>query len=216
MKKRKQYSQFAVLGLGRFGMSIVRTLSESDVNIMACDNDEMKLQQAAEYATHVVQVDVTDENSLEKLGLGNFEVVILAMGEDFEASLIAAMIAKEHGVKRIIVKAANIRQKTILESIGADEVILPEHEMGAKLARRLIGSNVMDILEESEFYTIKEMRPMDEWVNKTIQHADIRRKHNLTILAIRHGEKLMIPVLPDTVINQDDILIALSDAQSSD
>ncbi len=213
MAKRKQYSHFAVLGLGRFGMSIVQTLSESNANILACDTDELKLQQAAEYATHVVQVDVSDENALEKLGLGNFEVVILAIGEDFEASQIAAMIAKEHGVKHIIVKARNNRQKKILESIGVHEVVLPEHEMGAKLARKLIGSNVMDILEESDLYTIKEMRPMDEWMNKTIQQADIRRKYGLTILAIRHEDKLKIPVMPDTVIAEDDILIALTKNQ---
>lgn len=211
MAKKNQYTDFAVFGLGRFGMSIVQTLSECDVNIMACDKDEIKLQQAANYATHVVQVDVTDENALEKLGLGNFEVVILAIGEDFEASQIAAMIAKENGAKHIIVKARNKRQKTILESMGINEVILPEHEMGAKLARRLIGSNIMDILEESNLYTITEMHPMNEWVNKTIQQADIRRKYNLTILAIRHGKKLKIPVLPDMVIAEDDVLIALSE-----
>ncbi len=211
MAKRGQYTQFAVLGLGLFGMSIVQTLSESDVSILACDNDEIKLQQAAAYATHVVQADVTDENALERLGLGNFEVVIVAIGEDFEASQIAAMIAREHGVKHIIVKARNNRQKTILESMGVGEVILPEHEIGAKLARKLTGSGVLDILEESDLFTIKEMRPMDEWVNKTIRQADIRRKHNLTILAIRHGEKLKIPVTPDTVMAGDDILITLSE-----
>jgi trk system potassium uptake protein TrkA len=131
MAIEKKYTHFAVLGLGRFGMSIVQTLAaETDANVLACDNNEAKLQQATEYATHVVQVDITDEHALNKLGLGNFDVVILAIGEDFEASLTAAMIAKEHGVKHIIVKAKNNRQKIILKSIGVNEVILPEHEMG--------------------------------------------------------------------------------------
>jgi trk system potassium uptake protein TrkA len=214
MVKKKQYTRFAVLGLGHFGMSIVQALSQHDVDIMACDKDEIKLQRAAEYATHVVQVDVTDENALEKLGLGNFEAVVLAMGDDFEASQIAAMIAKENGVRHVVVTARNRRQKTILESMGVNEVVLPEHEMGAKLARKLAGYNIMDILEESSFYTITEMRPLDEWLNKTVQEADIRRKHNLTILAIRHGDKLHIPVLPDTVITEDNILIALSETRT--
>lgn len=211
MASAKKYTHFAVLGLGRFGMSIVQTLAESDVDVMACDKDEAKLQQASEYATHVVQVDVTDEHALEKLGLGNFPVVILAMGEDFEASLTAAMIAKEQGARHIIVKARNNRQKAILKSIGINEVILPEHEMGAKLARRLSGSNIMDILEESSAYTITEMRPLDEWLNKTVQQADIRRKYHLTILAMRRDDKLKIPVLPDTLITEHDVLIALSE-----
>jgi trk system potassium uptake protein TrkA len=211
MAKKGKYTHFAVLGLGRFGMSIVQTLSEQNVNVMACDKNEIKLQQAMAYATHVVQVDITDENALKKLGLGNFEVVILAVGEDFEASQIAAMIAKESGAKHVLVKARNHRQKMILESMGVDEVILPEHEMGAKLARRLTNSNILDILEESCFYTITEMYPLEKWQNKTIQQADIRRKHNLTILAIRNGGKLKIPVFPDTLITEDDILITLSE-----
>ena len=211
MSKKTSPANVAVLGLGRFGMSIVQTLAEYDVDIMACDRDETKLQQAAVYATHVVEVDITDENALEKLGLGNFEVVILAIGKNFEASQIAAMKAMEHGVKHVFVKAANNRQKRILEMLGVNKVILPEHETGAKLARKLMRSNLMDILEESNLYTITEMRPMDEWLNKTIQQADIRRKHNLTILAIRHEGKLKIPVMPDTVIAKDDILIALSE-----
>lgn len=211
MAMSKKNTNFAVLGLGRFGMSIVETLAEADLNIMACDKDEMKLQRAAEYATHVVQIDVTDEHSLEKLGLGNFHVVILAIGEDFEASLTASMIAKEHGAPFIIAKASNNRQKMILKSIGVDEVILPEHEMGEKLARRLSGSNIMDILGESDAYIITEMHPLDEWVDKTIQQADIRRKHHFTILAMRHGDKLKIPILPDTLIRKNDILIVLTE-----
>ena len=211
MTPKGKYTHFAVLGLGRFGMSIVQTLSKCNVNIMACDKNEIKLQQAMGYATHTVHVDITDENALKKLGLGNFEVVILAVGEDFEASQIAAMIAKESGAKHTIVKARNHRQKMILESMGVDEVILPEHEIGAKLARKLTNSNILDILEESSFYAITEMYPMEEWQNKTVQQSDIRRKHDLTILAIRNGDKLTIPVLPDTIITENDILITLSE-----
>ena len=211
MAKKNQYANFAVLGLGHFGMSVVRTLSEYGADIMASDKDETKLRLAAEYAAHLVQLDIADENALKKLELGSFDTVILAAGENFEASLIAAMIAKESGVRRIIAKARDNRQKTILESMGADEVILPDCEMGVKLARKLAGSNIMDILEEAGLYTIAEMRPMDEWLNRTIRESDIRRRHNLTILAIRRGDDLKIPVSPDTVITGDDLLITLSE-----
>jgi len=216
MTKKRTYTQFAVLGLGRFGMSIVQTLSEYDVSILACDNNETKLRWAADYASHVVHADISDEKDLEKLGLGNFEVVILATGEDFEAAQIAAMIAKESGVKHVIVKARNNRQKTILERIGVNEIILPEYEMGAKLARKLVGANIMDILGESDLYTITEMHPMDEWLNKSLQETDIRRNYNLTILAIRYGDRLKIPVFPDTVITDGDILITLSEKKIND
>lgn len=202
---------FAVLGLGHFGMSITHTLSEFDVNIMACDRDEAKLQLATEYATHVVRADMADENALARMGLGNFDVIVLAIGTDFEASQIATMIAKEHGAKYVIVKARNLRQKKILESIGADEVILPEHEIGAKLARRLASPNIMDILDDSEFYTITEMHPLDEWLDQTIRESDVRRKHNITILAIRRGDTFIIPVSPSDVLTQEDVLIVLNE-----
>lgn len=211
MAQAPQYKNFAVLGLGRFGVSIVQTLAEFNVDILACDRDENMLQRVVESATHVVQADLSDESALGRFGLGNFDVVILAMGEDFEASLIATMVAKEQGAGQVIVKAQTRRQKRILQNIGADEVILPEHEMGAKLARRLAGSNIMDILEESDFYTITEMRPLPEWVGKTVRGADIRRKHGFTILAVRRGDSMIIPISPDTAIDSQDILIVLSE-----
>lgn len=211
MAKKPENAQFAILGLGHFGMSILQTLSAYDVNILACDRDEHILHAAAEYATHAVQADMTDEAALRKLGLGNFDVVILAMAEDFEASLIATTVAKEAGARRVIVKALGRRQKKILLNIGADEVILPEWETGAKLARRLVGSNIMDILEESDLYTITEMKPLPEWLGKSLRQADIRRKHNLMILAVRRGQKLTIPVSPDHVLQEEDILLTLSE-----
>ncbi len=211
MANKKNNKNFAVLGLGHFGMSIIQTLSELDVNILACDRDEAKLQLATEYAIHVVRADIADENALARLGLGNFDVIVLAVGKDFEASQIATMIAKENGAKHVIVKARNLRQKKILESIGADEVILPEHEIGAKLARRLASPNIMDILDDSDFYTITEMHPMDEWLNQTIHESDIRHKHNITVLAIRRGDKFIIPVSPAEVLTEQDVLLVFSE-----
>lgn len=211
MAKKNHNRNFAVFGLGRFGMSIIQALSEYDVNILACDNDEAKVHLATEYATHVVQADAADENALISLGLNDFDVIILAMGEKFEASQIATMIAKENGAKQVIVKARNKRQKKILESIGADKVVLPEYEMGLKLARTIVEPNVMDILDDSEYYSITEMKPLDEWLNKTVGEANIRQNHAITILAIKQGEKVTIPILPDTRITKDDILIVFSE-----
>lgn len=211
MEKQENASQFAVLGLGRFGMSIVETLSEYDVNVLACDSDPALVHSAMEYATHVVQMDVTDETDMQNLGLGNFDVVILAMGEDFEAALMATMLAKEQGAQFIMVKAKDYRRKKILESIGADQVVLPECEMGAKIARKMVGSNILDILEESEHYSISEMHPQDDWVGKTVRESDIRRNHGLTILAVRQGEDLHIPVSPDQILGKNDILITLTE-----
>lgn len=209
--KQPAYSQFAVLGLGRFGLSIVKTLSEYDVNILACDKDAARLHEATGYATHLAQADVADETALHKLGLGNFDAVVVAMGEDFESSVIATMIAKESGAGFVLVKARGLRQKKILESIGADQVVLPELEMGAKVARKLASPNLLDLLEDSEHYTIAEIHPLETWVGKTIRQADIRRQTGQMILAIRTGDKILVPVPAQRVLQRNDVLITLSE-----
>lgn len=210
------HSQFAVLGLGRFGMSIVQTLAEYDISVLACDKNAARLHEATEYATHVVQADVSDETALKKLGLGNFDVVVVAIGGDFESAVIATMITKESGAKHILVKALGLRQKKILESVGADQVVLPEREMGAKAARKLASPNLLDILEDSEHYTIAEVRPLPEWVGKSIRQADIRRRHGQTILALRRGDRVLVPAPIDQVLKTDDVLITLSERAAID
>lgn len=213
MTEKKCELQFAVLGLGRFGMSIVKTLAEYDANILACDRDPARLHEATEYAASVVQADAADEDAMKKLGLGNFDVVVLAMGEDFEASIIAAMLAKELGAGKVVAKAFGARQKKILESIGVDEVVLPEVEMGAKVARNLVNPNVLEVLERSGRQTVAEIMPRQEWIGKTIGQADIRRHYGYTILAIVRGNETIIPVAVDTVLVEGDVLITLNQTE---
>ncbi len=202
--------QFAVLGLGRFGMSLLETLCESDVSVLACDKNHARIQEAAAFATQVVETDISNEANLEALGIGNFDVVVVAIGDDFEAALMATAIAKEKGARFVLAKASTQRQKRILEGVGADRVILPEREMAEKVARGLIGTNVMDILEDAAHYTITEMCPLEYWVGKTVSESDIRAQHGMNILAVRRGDDVIIPVRPDEVLAHDDVLIILS------
>ncbi len=211
MAMKMKNTQFAVLGLGQFGMSMVQTLSHFNVNILACDKDASRVHEAVELATQALQADIADEAALEDLGLGNFDVVIIAMGEDFEASLLATMVAKEQGSKHVLVKAQGPRQKKILESIGADHVVLPERDMGAKIALNLVSSNLRDYVEESDHFFITEMHPFDDWVDKTIGESRINAQHNLMVLAIRRGDKIIGPVTSDQLIKKDDLLVVLSE-----
>ncbi len=209
MPEKNADLQFAVLGLGQFGMSVLKTLAQYDASVLACDRDPVHLHEAANYADHVVCAEVADESAMEKLGLGNFDVVIFAMGEDFEASLLATMKAKELGAKYVVVKALGRRQKKILESIGADLVVLPEHEMGEKIARRLIAPNILDVLEDTTHYSITQMRPMEKWIGKTVGEADIRKRHDMTVLAILRGQQTIMPVAAEQKIEKGDVLVVL-------
>lgn len=204
-----KYKNYAVLGLGRFGLSVVKTLSEKNVNILACDKVENRTQEAAAFATHTIQADISDEKVLKSLGLANYDVVIIAMGTEFEAALIAAMVAVEEGAKYIVAKAGGERQKKILESIGVHDVVFPEYEMGVKLANRLSGTNLIDALGDSEMYSLSEISPYPDWIGKSIRECDIRNIHDLTILAIIRSGQVNVPVSPDWIFDENDMLVTL-------
>lgn len=215
MKRPEKATQFAVIGLGRFGQSLVKKLSEYGADILACDRREDRLQQVTEYATHVAQMDAADEQAMAKLGIGNFDVLVLAMGTDFQASVLATMTAKELGANFVVVKASGEREKRIFESIGADMVVIPEMEMGAKIARKLMHSNIVDVLEETSPFQITEMHALTEWVGKSVRQSDIRKRYRVSLLAIIRGDRTIIPVMPEEILEADDLLIALCEKDCS-
>ncbi|MDR3238479.1 MAG: TrkA family potassium uptake protein [Clostridiales bacterium] len=210
--------QFAVLGLGRFGRSIVRTLSENGCDVLACDMDLEIVQDVSQYATHVLQTDVTDEGALFSLGLGNFDVVIIAIGT-LEPSVLATVIAKESGAKMIISKAMDTRHKKILEKVGADRVVLPEWEMGGKVAmnlltNNLITSNVIDYINLSDEYSIAEIEPKKGWVGHSLAKSNIRADFGLNVVAVKRNQKIIISPKPDATIEGHDVLVVIGETIS--
>lgn len=210
MKDFKE-QQFAVLGLGRFGMSIAATLAGHDANVLVCDSDPRKVQLAAEFATQAIQANIEDEANLEQIGIGNFDVVIIATGQDFEAALIATSIAKEKGAGYILAKGMSQRQKKILEGLGVDRVVLPEIEMGEKVAYSLMQPNIFELFDSPTDHAITEMHPHKDWIDKTVAASNIRAEFDISILAIRRSGKVLIPVKPDEVIRKNDLLITIKE-----
>jgi trk system potassium uptake protein TrkA len=133
------------------------------------------------------------------------------MGEDFQASALAVLTAKELGAKRIVAKASGEREKRILKSLGADAVLIPEQEMGRKAACKLMKPNVFDFLENEGQIQVNEMAPMEEWIGRTVAESDIRKKHGISLLCVLRGGKTIIPVNPSETILAGDILVALSE-----
>lgn len=203
--------QFAVLGLGRFGRSIAKTLSENGAEVLAVDNDMELVQDISEYVTHAVMADITDEADLRNLGLGNFDIVIIGTGSHLESSVLAVLLAKEMGVPYVIAKALDENHKKILEKIGVDRVILPEREMGVHIANKLLYGNFFELTEISDDVSIAEVIPKQEWLNKSIIESDIRAKYDLNIIAIRQQQEIIASPKPSYVIQKDDILIVLGE-----
>lgn len=206
MKKNKQ---FAVLGLGRFGQSVVKTLSKYGYDVLCCDKNPELVTQMTPYATEAMQADISDEGALKEMGLSNYDIVIIATGDSLESAVMATMTAKEMKVETVISKAKDLKQANILYKVGADKVVMPERDMGMRLATSLITSNVLDYISFSDDYGVAEIAPMSKWVGKTLAGANIRAATGLTVVAIKREKKVIASPNPQETINPEDILVVI-------
>jgi trk system potassium uptake protein TrkA len=200
---------FAVIGLGRFGGSICRELSEEGMEVMAIDMDEDKVNEYANIASHAVVGDSTDEAVLKSLGIRNFDHVIVAIGDNIQSSILTTLMLKELGVKYITVKAQNDYHEKILRKIGADQIVHPERDMGRRIAHNLISNNVLDYLELSDEHSIVEIVVNNKLSGNTLIDLDIRAKYGINIVAIKRGKEIFVTPQADEVIQKDDILIVI-------
>ncbi|EAR65117.1 potassium transport system NAD-binding component [Bacillus sp. NRRL B-14911] len=177
--------EFAVIGLGRFGGSICRALAEEGMEVMAIDNDEDRVNEFALIASHAVVGDTTDENVLKSLGIRNFDHVIVAIGDNIQASILTTLILKEIGVNKITVKAQNDYHEKVLRKIGADHVVHPERDMGRRIAHNIVSNNVLDYLELSDEHSIVEIVASDKLGGNSIIDLDVRANYGINIVAIK-------------------------------
>lgn len=201
--------QYVVIGLGGFGMSVAKTLFESGNDVLAIDKDSDVVQEAAEFVTHVVQMDATDEKALKTLGISNFDVAVIATGGNIQSSIMATLLVKESGVKYIVAKGNNELHSKVLYKIGADRVILPEKDMGIRVAHNIVSSSILDYIELSPDYSIMQLEALEKWCGKTLKELDIRNKYGINIIAIKTDDNINVSPLPDCIINAKDILIAI-------
>ena len=199
--------QIAVIGCGRFGMSLAITLGKLGNEVMVIDKDEEIINSIADKVTHAIICDVSVDGSLKELGLANFDICVVAIGSDYKTSIIATVEAKELGISKIIAKATDSVQAMVLRKIGADRVIIPEKDMGVRVANNISNSNILDSINLSDEYSLVEISPMEVWVGKSIKDSEIRNRHHVNIVAIKNKDGLEINVGADYVIKSSDILL---------
>ncbi|MFD1705733.1 potassium channel family protein [Siminovitchia sediminis] len=202
-------SEFAVIGLGRFGGSIVRSLIEQGMEVMAIDINEERVNEFASVATQAVIADTTDENVLKNLGIRNFDHVIVAIGDNIQSSILTTIILKELGVEHITVKAQNDYHEKVLRKIGADHVVHPERDMGRRIAHYIVSTNVLDYLELSEEYSIVEVIVNDFLAGRTLVELDVRAKYGINIVAIKRGKEIIVSPMANDPLQMNDILIII-------
>lgn len=204
--------QFAILGLGRFGQSIAKTLIDNGCDVLCVDKDADRVNEMSKYAWNVSRADVTDVHAMGSLGLNNFDVVIIAIGENMEASIMATLITKEMGVDFVIAKAKDSLQQSILEKVGADKVILPEREMGVRIATNLISTSVIDFINLSEKFAIAEVEPKSSWIGISLKKSNIRATCGLNIVAIKRNDKIIVSPGANEIISEEDVLVVIGES----
>ncbi|SDM05915.1 TrkA family potassium uptake protein [Bacillus sp. OK048] len=200
---------FAVIGLGRFGGSICRTLSDEGFEVLAIDKNEERVNSYAMIASHAAVGDTTDEAVLKSLGIRNFDHVIVAIGDDIQSSILTTLILKELGVTHITVKAQNDYHEKVLVKIGADKVVHPERDMGRRIAHNMSSSSVLDYLELSDEHSIVEIVANNKISGHTIIDLDIRKKYGLNIVAIKRGMDIIVSPKANEDILINDVLIVI-------
>ncbi|WP_053366039.1 potassium channel family protein [Bacillus sp. FJAT-27245] len=200
---------FAVIGLGRFGGSICRRLSELGMEVLAMDNNEERVNEYASIASHAILGDSTDEAVLKAIGIRNFDHVIVAIGDNIQASILTTLILKELGVKHVTAKALNDYHEKVLLKIGADVVAHPERDMGIRIANNISTSTVLDYLDLSDEHSIVEIVANERLGGNTIIGLNIRARYGINIVAIKRGNDIIVSPLANEKIWLGDILIVI-------
>ncbi|MDA8228476.1 MAG: TrkA family potassium uptake protein [Desulfitobacterium hafniense] len=202
--------QFLVIGLGRFGTSVALNLSALGHEVLAMDKNPHAVQAIADSVTHSVQADARDEETLKALGVRNFDVAIVAIGDDIQANILITLMLKDMGLKYVVAKAQTALHGRVLEKVGADRIIYPEKDMGLRLAHNLVTANVMDFIELSPDYSVVEIVSPLKFVDKTLSKLELRNQYGLSVMAIRRGSQIVVAPGGDEVIRDKDILVIIA------
>ena len=202
---------YAVFGLGRYGFSVAKELVNSGVDVIAVDSDEKIVNSVASELPFCKCADTTDIEVLKKLGIANADVVIVAMAGNIEASVMTVMLCKELGVPTVIAKSSSEMHYKILTKVGADKVVFPEKESGIRLAKNLLSSGLVDIIELSKEVSMIELNVKKEWVGKNLLELDLRKKYSINVVAIKHGSDINIHIDPTLPLDEKMELIVVGD-----
>ena len=203
--------QYAIIGLGEFGMTVARTLADAGHETLCIDARESLVQRAASFASQALVANVKDREALAELPLKKMDAVVLAIGASLEASVLATLYLKELGVERLVAKATGEDDAKILRALGVEEIVSPEREMGVKTARQLMTPNYVDYIPLQPGISVREFAPPPSFLGEKLRAVDLEKKWKVALLAVRDASKNDVQLLPspDLVLESSDRLIVL-------
>jgi trk system potassium uptake protein TrkA len=223
--RRINMKQFVIIGLGRFGFSLAKTLAEKGQQVLVIDKDEELVHDAMDVVTKAVCMDATDEKAAKSVGLQNADVAVCAIGTDIESSILVTLLLKDLGIPNILCKADSMEHKKVLEKIGATKVVLPEKDTGERMATTLISASdtILDHVGLSSGSSIIEKIVPEEFIGKTLRDINIRARFGVNVIAIKRKEmvkkngeeveeeKINVTPQADDIIGQGDILVVFGE-----
>jgi len=204
---------YAVFGLGRYGKAVAEELVKNGAEVLAVDKNESLVNNAIEKIPFCRCADVTDAAVIKQLGISNIDVVIVSMAHNLEASVMATILCKEAGVETVIVKCADETQQKVLSRVGADKVVLPENESGIRLAKNLLSSGLVDVIELSKNVSMVEIPIKNEWEGKSLIELNLRQKYSINVVAIKQENEVLIDIDPSKSLDKTMTLIVIADTQ---
>ena len=218
--ERRRLQRFAVIGLGRFGSRLARNLAEAGAEVIAIDRDRTIVEELRDQVTLAIALDATDEQALKVQGVDQVDCAIVGIGHNFEANALTTVLLKSLRVERVISRAGNDMQAQILSRIGADAVVKPEDEAADRWGHRLLAPFMIDHVELGEGYALVQMAAPSDWRGKTLAELDLRRRHGVTVVAIKrrvetasptgavtYEERVVDVPMPSSRLGPDDILV---------
>jgi trk system potassium uptake protein TrkA len=202
-------NQFAVIGLGRFGTSLSKELINLGYEVLGIDKDVDIVDEMSAVLTHAVVADTTEEEVLKSLGIRNFDCVVVAIGDDIQASILTAILLKDMGVKTVVAKALSELHGKVLNKLGVDRIVYPERDMGIRVAHQLVSPNLLDYIELSNDYTIVELSVPKSLSGLTIKELAPRAKYGCSVVAINKKDGDIIAPTADDRVSENDIMVII-------
>lgn len=201
---------YAVFGLGRYGAAVAKELVAHGMDVIAVDSDERIVNDVADELPICKCADITDPDVIRQLAIANVDVVIIAMANNLEASVMAVTLCKEVGVETVIAKCANEMHQKILTRVGADQVVFPENESGIRLAKNLLSSGFVDMVSLAKNVSMIELSVKPEWVGKNLIELNLRKKYSINVVALRKDDMVSVDIDPHAALLESDKLIIIA------
>ena len=206
----KRNKTYAVFGLGRYGRAVAKELVDNGLEVIAIDDEQDVVNDAAAYLPICKCANVTDADVIKQLGIADIDTVIICMAGNLEASVMAVTLCKEAGVKTVIAKCANEMHQKILLRVGADKVVFPENESGIRLAKNLLSSGFIDMISLSKDVSMIEIDVKEEWVGKNLIELNLRKKYGFNVVATKKGDKVTVNINPEQTLDAETTLIVIA------